>query len=212
MRRVPTCDNSASMGINAMIVFVALVLVSAVISVVILTLGQQIFQHSEVDADKTENIVYGKIFVSSATITNIEFDANNNPRHANLKLSIELSPGAGTVEDHLVHWAVLCPTENGNQLEARWTNEGNFEAATTASGNGGDVGAIEELSVGAVYMITVALEHTTDDDNDGIMDSGGCPPNFLESHTLIIAISGSGSYTSLELNYDDSIDIGEKLI
>ncbi len=213
MRRFVKPNNSASAGISAMIVFVALILVSAVISIVIVSLGQEIFQDSNTDASKTDNIIYGKIFVISAVISAIELDGNNEPMHANILVSLELSPGASTVDDDMVKWAVLCPVENGNAFDDRWTNEGNLEAATTASGDGGDIGAIDELNVGTTYMININLQHTTDDvGSDGTMDSGGCPPNYLEVHTLIFAVGGTGSYTSWDLNYDESLDVGEVLI
>ena len=212
MRRFVKPNNSASVGISAMIVFVALILVSAVISIVIGSIGQEIFEESNTDASKTDDIIYGKIFIISAVISAIELDGNNEPMHANILVSLELSPGASIVDDDMVKWTVLCPNEINPDVE-RWTNEGNLEAATTASGDGGDIGAIEELSVGTTYMINIHLQHTTDNvGGDGTMDSGGCPPNYLEVHTLIFAIGGTGSYTSWNLNYDESLDVGEVLI
>ncbi len=212
MRRELKSNNSASMGINAMIIFVALVLVSSVISIVMIKIGQQIFEDSENDASKTQDIIYGKIFVSSVIISAVEFDGNGDPQHANLLISLELTPGSPSVDDDLVKWAVLCPVETGVTTEDRWSNEGNLEAATTASGDGGDVGAIDELIVGTVYMISISLQQTTDADGDGVMDTGGCPPNHLEVHTLIFGIGGTGSYTSWDLSYDDSLSLGERVI
>ena len=204
-------NDFASVGISAMITFIALVLVSAVISIALVSIGQEIFQSSQTDSSKTENIIYGKVIITSAVITVIEFDANNDPIQANLFIALELSPGAPTIDDDLMKWMVLCPNEN-DESSARWTNEGNLESVTTATGDGGDIGAVEELVVGIVYMINLQLSHTSDTNNDQVLDQGGCPPNYLETHTLIFAYGGTGSYSSWDLRYDESISSGEAII
>ena len=61
-------------------------------------------------------------------------------------------------------------------------------------------------------MLTISLHHTTDNNNDGILDVGGCPPNYLETHTLVFVIGNSGSYTSWDLRYDEQLEEGEILI
>ena len=61
-------------------------------------------------------------------------------------------------------------------------------------------------------MITISLYHTTDTNNDNILDQGGCPPNYLETHTLIFAMGSSGSYTSWDLRYDGDLIEGENII
>ena len=72
MRHRRNYNNVAEAGISAMIIFVALVLVSAVVSITIVSFGQQIFKSTQDDAEKTENVIYGKIIVSSVIITAIE--------------------------------------------------------------------------------------------------------------------------------------------
>jgi len=58
----------------------------------------------------------------------------------------------------------------------------------------------------------ISLHHLTDTDGDDLLDAGGCPPNPLETHTLIFAMGSSGSYTSWDLRYDEHLEIGEILI
>jgi len=209
LRRVP--DDDASAGISSMIIFIALVLVSAVVAIVLITFGQELFQNSSSDAEDTSNVMYGKIIISNAVITAIDLDANENPTYANIQITLELSPGAPTVADEDIKWSVLCQNENQPNRD-RWSNDGNLEAATTANGDGGDVGAVDEIEFGVVYMLTISLHHTTDNNNDGILDDGGCPPNNLETHTLVFVIGNSGSYTSWDLRYDEQLEEGEILI
>jgi|TARA_B100001540_G_C15722750_1_gene603860 hypothetical protein len=228
MRRVCSDENTGSAGISAMIVFVALVLVAAVVSIVMIKFGQVIFNDTGQDASDTESIMYGKIIIINGILTGIEFDDNdddgdcpdptddtdldcNEPVHATLQIMFELSPGAPNIDDDEIKWAVLCENEN-DARNARWSNEGNLEAVTTATDSGSDPGAVDEIEVGITYVITLSLYHTTDTNNDNILDQGGCPPNFLETHTLIFAMGNSGSYTSWELRYDGDLKEGEKII
>ena len=228
MRRVLSNEDTGSAGISAMIVFVALILVAAVVSIVVIKFGQTIFNDSGQDANDTEAIIYGKIIVINGILTGITFDENdddndcpdpnddtnlncNEPVHATLQITFELSPGTPNIDDDEIKWAVLCENEN-NAFNARWSNEGNLESATTATDSGSDPGAVDEIEVGITYMITISLYHTTDTNNDNILDQGGCPPNYLETHTLIFAMGNSGSYTSWDLRYDGDLIEGENII
>ncbi len=228
MRRVDSDENTGSAGISAMIVFVALILVAAVVSIVVIKFGQIIFNDSGQDATDTQSIMYGKIIVLNGILTAIDFDENdddgdcpdpsddanlncNEPVFAVLQITLELSPGAPNIDDDEIKWAVLCENEF-NPTRTRWSNEGNLESVTTATDSGSDPGAVDVIEVGKTYMFTLSLYHTTDTNNDNILDQGGCPPNYLETHTLIFAMGNSGSYTSWDLRYDESLEIGEILI
>lgn len=212
MRRLNTEEDSGSAGIGAMIIFVALILVSAVVSIVLISFGQELFEDSSNDANKNDDLMFGKILITNAVVTSIELDSDGNPTYMNLLLTLELTPGSPNIADDLVQWSVLCPNEE-NPSRFRWSNDGNLEAATTSTGDGGDIGAIDELEVGINYMLAISLYHTTDDDGDGVGDKGGCPPNFLETHTLVFVMPSSGSYSSWDLRYDDEhLEAGDLLI
>ena len=211
MRRDCSNESSGSAGISAMIIFVALILVSAVVSIVVFQFSQELFNHSEQDAEDTQVIIQGKIMVMDATLTAIELDNNENPLHATIQITLEMSPGTPDIQDDEIKWAVLCEKEN-TPHQTRWSNEGNLESITTATGSGSDPGAVDVVEVGITYMITLSLHHTTDTDNDDILDQGGCPPNYLETHTLIFAMGNSGSYTSWDLRYDEKLETGDRII
>lgn len=219
MRRDHTKNNYGSAGISSMIVFIALILVSATISILVIQFGQELFNDSGQDGQDTENIIYGKIIVSNVIITAIEFDEGDQdgdgdedePVQSTVQITFELSPGAPKIDDDDVKWAVLCENEI-QPAGVRWSNEGNLESVTDATGDGGDTDAVEFIEVGITYMITIHLHHTTDTNGDGILDEGGCPPNYRETHTLVFVMGNSGSYTSWELRYDESLTIGEDII
>ena len=93
MRRVCSDENTGSAGISAMIVFVALVLVAAVVSIVMIKFGQVIFNDTGQDASDTESIMYGKIIII------------NGPKHAR-------SMGIGMVFQHFSLFDALSVEEN----------------------------------------------------------------------------------------------------
>lgn len=192
---------AGSEGISAMIIFVTLTLTAAIISSLLIKTGEILSQRSQADAEDDQSAVYGKVIITDMVITAITFDAQNNPDSAVLLITLELTPGTPLVDDDDVLWAVLCPDET-NSDQMRWSNEGNFESVTTASGDGGDVAALDEMRAGITYMLAINLFHDADD---------GCPPNYTESHTLAITVGGSGSASIWELRYGEYLQAGTRL-
>lgn len=205
MRRQTPGDDVASAGISALIIFIALILVSSVISALIINSMMALLQESQNDAANTDDILYGKVIIIDATITSIskssgEIDA------AVILIAFEMAPGSTTINDEKMLWSVFCPNEN-NINQDRWSNIGNLESATTASGTGSDVDAIDSLRPGGTYMFALALY-----DDDSAVGQGGCPPNEGETHTLIFAIEGGGSASSWDLRYKKNLNTGTQLI
>ena len=63
---------SASIGIGAMIVFIALILVAAVASAVIIQTGEKVQQNAQQTGDDTQREIGGKITINSAYIKNAD--------------------------------------------------------------------------------------------------------------------------------------------
>ena len=132
-------DIDGSEGIGAMIVFVVLVLIASVTSMLMIKTGEVLVEESRADAENDQQAIFGRLFIADIVLTDITFDANEEPDSAILLIILELSPGTGLIDDHNVLWAVFCPNEANPDLE-RWSNEGDFEAVTTADGDGGENG------------------------------------------------------------------------
>ncbi len=200
-------DDLASAGISALIIFIAMIIVASIISSLIIGSLMMILQDSQNDASKTETILYGKVIIVDATITALSKDSSGDIDAAVILLAIEMAPGSTEMRDEKMLWSVFCPNEDNPEFGFRWSNVGNLESATTASGSGSDVDAIDSLSPGGTYMFALALY---DDDTDA--DEGGCPPNEGETHTLMFAVEGGGSASSWDLRYNQNVNEGDQLI
>ena len=206
MRERELEDDLASVAISALIIFIAMVLIASVISALIISTMSTLLRESENDSADTKAILYGKVIIIDATITSVS-ESSGEIDSTVILIAFEMAPGSPVIEDEKMLWAVFCPNEK-TPTNDRWSNYGNLEAATTASGAGGDVDAIDGLTPGGTYMIAITLFH---DDNPAT-DEGGCPPNKGETHTLIFALEGGGSASSWDLRYKQNINEGTQLI
>ena len=93
-------DNLAAMGIGAMIVFIALILVAAVASAVIIQTAEKLQQNAQTTGDQTEQQMASKIMPLSAVI---EATAPNNI----LRITFELAPGSQSVTPGNAVWNVV---------------------------------------------------------------------------------------------------------
>jgi len=133
-------DNLAAMGIGAMIVFIALILVAAVASAVIIQTAEKLQQNAQTTGDQTEQQMASKIMPLSAVI---EATAPANT----LRVTFELAPGSQSVTPANAVWNVVC---------AAGTDAGNFAGfaavSTTASAT---------IDPGEIYEVSLTLATCT---------------------------------------------------
>ena len=126
---------SGSIGIGAMIVFIALILVAAVASAVIIQTGEKLQQNAQQTGDDTQREIGGKITINSAYIN----DATT------MRLYFESAPGSGTLTTADIAWQVACtnldPNGNGVPSEGGETFGYQFTAGAFGDGNTADAEA-----------------------------------------------------------------------
>ncbi len=97
-------DNVAAIGIGAMIVFIALILVAAVAAAVIIQTAEKLQQNAQTAGDDTADNMAGKLFIDTAFVdTN---DAAND-----YMLFVKLAPGSEITNINQVTFQMFC--ENG---------------------------------------------------------------------------------------------------
>jgi flagellin FlaB len=94
-------DNIGSIGIGAMIVFIALILVAAVASAVIIQTGEKLQQNAQQTGSDTQREIGGKITINGVKITNAD----------DIIIYFEPSPGSGVLNTVDIAWQVSC--DNG---------------------------------------------------------------------------------------------------
>mgnify|MGYP001221027632 CR=1 FL=1 len=129
-------ETLAAIGIGAMIVFIALILVAAVASAVIIQTGEKLQQNAQQTGDDTQREIGGKITINSAYIKNAD----------HMRLYFESAPGSGTLTTEDIAWQIACtnldPDGDGNPSEATETFGYQFTAGAFGDGDDTDISAI----------------------------------------------------------------------
>ena len=94
-----------SIGIGAMIVFIALILVAAVASAVIIQTGEKLQQNAQQSGSDTQQEISGKISVNSVFVF--------NPDDSYL-LYFETAPGSEVITAANVQFQLTCEDTNGD--------------------------------------------------------------------------------------------------
>jgi len=92
-------NNEGSIGIGAMIVFIALILVAAVASAVIIQTAESLQQNAQQVGDDTQEEIAGKVQIHGAFYG----DAG-----ADVHLIFSLAPGSGTIQLKSINYQVFC--------------------------------------------------------------------------------------------------------
>ena len=92
-------DELGSIGIGAMIVFIALILVAAVASAVIIQTGEKLQQNAQQSGSDTQQEISGKITVNSMFV----FDPNDS-----YLLYFETAPGSEVITPSDVQFQLTC--------------------------------------------------------------------------------------------------------
>jgi archaellin len=144
-------DNIGSIGIGAMIVFIALILVAAVASAVIIQTGEKLQQNAQQTGSDTQREIGGKITINGVKITNAD----------DIKIYFEPSPGSGVLNTVDIAWQVSCDNGGYNFAAGAFgdgdaTNDetgSNFafpasQPEATNDGGDGDFGDVDGVALG----------------------------------------------------------------
>jgi flagellin FlaB len=134
-----TRDELAAIGIGAMIVFIALILVAAVAAAVIIQTAEKLQQNAQTTGAETTDMLSSKVLVMSVMISDTD----------ELYITFELAPGSADLLPSDVEWSIIC---------ADGADFGTFRAAST-------VGTQAQLNVGELLVAhtTYDIELTTAD-------------------------------------------------
>ena len=127
-------QNEAAIGIGAMIVFTALILVAAVASAVIIQTGEKLQQNAQAAGEGTKDSMGTKVFIVNAVRT-----GGNT-----VTLTVELAPGSDAVTGANVLWTGVCA---GFAIV-----QGNMNAAAPIDAAGAAAFAVNE-----VYTVAIDL-------------------------------------------------------
>ena len=126
-------DNIAAIGIGAMIVFIALILVAAVAAAVIIQTAEKLQQNAQMTGEETTALLSSKVIVKNVII----------PSAGALLITFELAPGSDATDPSLISWSVVC---------SLGVDYGNMATASLVGGTAAE----DPLLPGATYDLTLA--------------------------------------------------------
>lgn len=183
-RREDSNDQLAAIGIGAMIVFIALILVAAVAAAVIIQTAEKLQQNAQTTGDDTADNMAGKLLINSVFV-------DTGTAAENYLLFVTMAPGSEQTPTASVSFQVFCDAGDV---------EGTGGALTFLEMDGTAVGAAG-LQPGVPYSLVI--------DADGPDATGDdCGPDQVEGDdneaTLFLHVaSGGTTYENLVVD-DDS--------
>ncbi len=144
-------DEIGSIGIGAMIVFIALILVAAVASAVIIQTGEKLQQNAQQTGSDTQQEISGKISVNSMFVYD---DA------ASYLLYFETAPGSEILDETTTDFQMTCETTAG----AYQYVSGTFAAATDVDDAGTATTVTSNLEPGITYALVMTAAPAGGDD------------------------------------------------
>jgi flagellin FlaB len=177
-----------SIGIGAMIVFIALILVAAVASAVIIQTGEKLQQNAQQSGSDTQQEISGKISIITVWVGD-----QGTAGAEEITMVFELAPGSEPIADTAVHWAVICDDGAGTASVV----DGDLSAATELDG----ATAVATFDPGETYMIDLVV-------GGGV--GATCAPALNEEHSMVISANGGGS--TYETLYYQSTTQGDQVV
>lgn len=182
-------NDAGAIGIGAMIIFIALILVAAVASTIIIKTAEELQQRAEATGDDTRDEISGKMTLVGAYVS----DDNAAGTGADeITLIAQMSAGSDTTLLSDIHWLIVCDGGAGTAV----TNTGDLDGiATDLDGTG--LAAGSAVTAGQTFL--VPIDTSTD-----------CTPTVGDTQELRVIVDGGGE-TYAQLAYN-SMDNGATIV
>ena len=189
-------DTEGSIGIGAMIVFIALILVAAVASTIIIKTAEELQQNAENTSSDTRDQISGKVSVADVYITTVAdpLTTTSNTDVATMTVIARVSSGSLNVQEGDITWYISCIVTTDA--------DGTFSTIDTAEADsleldGTDIADGTEITAGTTFKFVIDLTPTDTDDSDTITSADFTAPTAKGDSPGCDAEAGTGS--SLEL-------------
>ena len=183
-------NDMAAIGIGAMIIFIALILVAAVASTIIIKTAEELQQRAETTGDDTRDEISGKIQLIGAYVSDDTGGAATTADE--ITLIVQMSAGSDTTLLQDISWLIVCDDGAG----AAGTNTDDFDGVATDL-DGTAIVAGSSIDSGVTFLVPIDV-------------SADCTPTVGDDQELRILIDGGGE-TYAQLHYN-SVGNGDAII
>lgn len=179
-------DDKASIGIGAMIVFIALILVAAVASTIIIKTAEELQQRAEATGDDTRDEISGKIQLVMAYVS-AETGGAGVTTVDEITLIVQMAAGSDATLLTDIQWLIVCDNGAAAQVNTGVLDDGTTVLAEDLGGTALTAGS----SVSAGETFGIVIDTSTD-----------CTPDVGDTQELRIIVDGGGE-TYAQLAYND---------
>jgi len=182
-------DDRASIGIGAMIVFIALILVAAVASTIIIKTAEELQQRAEATGDDTRDEISGKIQLVMAYVS-AETGGAGVTTVDEITLIVQMAAGSDATLLTDIQWLIVCDNGAAAEVNTGVLDDGGAPATVLAEDLGGTaLTAGSSVSAGQTFGIVIDT-------------SANCTPDVGDTQELRIIVDGGGE-TYAQLAYND---------
>ena len=203
---------AGSIGIGAMIVFIALILVAAVASTIIIKTAEELQQNAESTSDDTRKEISGKINVLQILVNGTTTaDAIDS-----VIVTAKVASGSMNVQVEDIDWVITCGGSTYGLITGNLGNTdpagGVIDAPESINADymdGADYAATDELEAGTTFKFDINLDDDTADPN--VADGGACKDAGTAGETMEMKIIVDGGGTTILDLKIDSIASGKEV-
>ncbi|MDP7445717.1 MAG: hypothetical protein QGF28_00725 [Candidatus Thalassarchaeaceae archaeon] len=203
---------AGSIGIGAMIVFIALILVAAVASTIIIKTAEELQQNAESTSDDTRKEISGKINVLQILVNGTTTaDAIDS-----IIVTAKVASGSMNVQVEDIDWVITCGGSTYGLITGNLGNTdpagGVIDAPESINADymdGADYAATDELAAGTTFKFDINLDDDTADPN--VADGGACKDAGTAGETMEMKIIVDGGGTTILDLKIDSIASGKEV-
>ena len=214
-------QEAGSIGIRAMIVFIALILVAAVASTIIIKTAEELQQNAESTSDDTRKEISGKV-----NIIQIIVNGSTNDDLDSMIVTAKIASGSTDVQVRDIEWALVCGGANGfGLITGNLGTENWYGGALDATNpspnadrlNGADYAAGDELAAGTTFKFDINVDIDASDDsvsnNDNTLDAGeaACNASAGVGETLELKMIVDGGGTTISELQIESVVSGKEV-
>ncbi len=202
-QRIERNREEGSIGIGAMIVFIALILVAAVASTIIIKTAEELQQNAEQTSSDTRKEISGKINIVQGLV-----NTSDGTDASSLLFTAKVAAGAINLQVQNINWLLTCGDTTsyglvGGNLATNDSGGGDLDGTESVNADqldGTDYTATDELTAGTVFRFDILL------------NGGDCAALAGVGETLalkIIVTDGGTTVTEITL---DSVTPGASVV
>ena len=200
-----------SIGIGAMIVFIALILVAAVASTIIIKTAEELQQNAEQTSSDTRQQISGKVSIVDVIVTNTDDTLGTGATHVTeMDIIWRVSSGSTGIYPDEISYYITC--EVSSSVGAFFDTDELTALNLTDDSEPADT---FELSAGNTYYSQVTLG-TADSDSSNVLDTSddgdGCDALFVQGADINMRVVVDGGGETIAEMKVDSLTLGASMM